>query len=540
MLSKRFPVRRNSAKEKGTALILGITSLCFVIPAVGLSVDVGFLYANKARLQASVDGAALAAARALNLGETTAAQASAAQQNAVNWFYANSPVGNWNTFDVDMDVNDVAVFDDPNNPNLRIVDLSASLSVPTYFMNWFNIGETRISAAGTASRRDAVIMMVLDRSGSMNDPPGACNIMKQAAKIFTGQFANGRDRIGLVSYGSGTYLHSAPTTNFRSVLGYSDAQGSGNGSIDNIVCGGGTSTAQAVSLAYEELRKINLPGALNIIMLETDGLPNTLTINLWDNSTNTYGLQPQSYGNGCDDNNNLSLSENGWGSYSVRRRWINFNMNYSFLPSTAAGTVGALYKSDPSQGRYFFAMMDPFDEDADGYDWLSTRNCRWGSNGGGQNMSDLAWVPATDIWGNELNPALNRYKPVTMNGTHVWFEYNSNFNATWTNYNNAVFNATDNAAYRARAVAAFPIGVFVIGLGGQGSDDPDLTLLQRMANDDQGDRFGSPAAYGPCADNPDCVHYNNQLTGTFVFSNNTANLRQAFLLLSSQILRLSN
>ena len=63
----------------------------------GLVVDLGILYSAKARLQAAVDGAALAAARALNLGQTTTAQAASAQQNAVNWFYANFPAGNWAT-----------------------------------------------------------------------------------------------------------------------------------------------------------------------------------------------------------------------------------------------------------------------------------------------------------------------------------------------------------------------------------------------------------------------------------------------------------
>ena len=84
-------------KQKGTSLFLGTASLVFIIPLIGLFIDVGILYAVKSRLQASVDGAALAAARALNLGSTTAAQATTAKQNAVNWFYANFPPGTWTT-----------------------------------------------------------------------------------------------------------------------------------------------------------------------------------------------------------------------------------------------------------------------------------------------------------------------------------------------------------------------------------------------------------------------------------------------------------
>ena len=53
--------------------------------------------------------------------------------------------------------------------------------------------------------------------------------MITAAKTFTGQFANERDRVGLVSFSDNIYLHSAPTTNFQSVLGYTNGSGSSNG-----------------------------------------------------------------------------------------------------------------------------------------------------------------------------------------------------------------------------------------------------------------------------------------------------------------------
>src|SRR6202453_4759539 len=87
---------RRRHREKGAALFVAIAAMVWVIiPMLGLVVDLGILYSAKARLQAAVDGAALAAARALNLGQTTAAQALSAQQNAVNWFYANFPPGNW-------------------------------------------------------------------------------------------------------------------------------------------------------------------------------------------------------------------------------------------------------------------------------------------------------------------------------------------------------------------------------------------------------------------------------------------------------------
>ena len=58
--------RWKSRREKGVSLFLGIAALSFIVmPMAGLTIDVAFLYSSKARLQAAVDGASLAAARAL-------------------------------------------------------------------------------------------------------------------------------------------------------------------------------------------------------------------------------------------------------------------------------------------------------------------------------------------------------------------------------------------------------------------------------------------------------------------------------------------
>jgi Flp pilus assembly protein TadG len=261
--------------------MLAVISLVFIIPMIGLAVDVGMLYVVKARLQGAVDGASLAAARSLNLGQTTAAQATSAKQNAVNWFYANFPAGNWFTNTTLMDTTDAHahVYDDAVNPYLRHVDVSASSHVPTLFMNWFGVRFTNVVALGFASRRDVNAMLVLDRSGSMGSK---CGSLITASKTFTGQFSAGRDKIGAISFADNAYLHSAPTLDFQTKLGYINSLGTGNGELDDITCAGGTATPQAIALAYNELYKINQPGALNVIVVETDGLPNTVTVNFWD------------------------------------------------------------------------------------------------------------------------------------------------------------------------------------------------------------------------------------------------------------------
>ena len=122
----------------------------------------------------------------------------------------------------------------------------ASTSVPTWFMRWFNLNSTTLTAYGYATRRDVVMMMIMDRSGSMNSNNG-CSNMRAAAKEFTGQFAAGRDRIGMVEFGDTSWIDSDPTQNFQTVLGYQNALGSGAGLIDTITCNDNTGSAQAIA-----------------------------------------------------------------------------------------------------------------------------------------------------------------------------------------------------------------------------------------------------------------------------------------------------
>ena len=57
----------STRRRKGVSLMVTAVSLAFIIPTVGMIIDVGILYSVKARLQAAVDGASLAAARAPNV-----------------------------------------------------------------------------------------------------------------------------------------------------------------------------------------------------------------------------------------------------------------------------------------------------------------------------------------------------------------------------------------------------------------------------------------------------------------------------------------
>lgn len=587
-MAKNFKTGTNRRSEKGVVLFLAVSSLVMAIPMVGLTVDIGLLYASKTRLQAAVDGAALAAARALNLGIDTAAQADSAKQNAVNWFYSNFQPGNWFTQSTVMDASTVKVYDHPQNSNLRMVEIKATTNVPTFFMKWFNFNGTVITVEGTASRRDVVVMMVLDRSSSMQQT-NSCGDLKAAAKLFTGQFAAGRDRIGMVSYSDGVGPVYSPSTDFRTTLGFDTGSSSGNGAIDQITCLGGTGTAAAITVGYNELYKTGLAGAYNILLIETDGLPNSLSFNFWDSTAtdpnkSMFGTFSTT-GNGCGDTGARTRSQAvssvpGWGNDSRRKDWYlaaaGASKNFGgFLGTIGPGTIGTIYSNDPpaNSNTSFLAMASPwhptqnmgingtpeFGATDSSYSKNMVATCRFNDdvNSNENDLTDFKYLPRTDLFGNDVVPA-NNYLPVTLvnpnpSGTNISTTQNNTATGTkymqfrdgttpnkWTNYHNAALNASDHAAFRARAGHGgnIPATVFVIGLGGNGTGaaTPDYKLMQRWANDGAADQFNSPALYNTYT-MP--ATFNSQPKGQLVFSSDKNDLRRAFLSLSSQILRLS-
>ena len=524
----KTPLRPRRTPQSGASLMLAVMSLIFLVPMIGLAVDVGMLYVVKARLQGAVDGASLAAARSLNLGQTTGAQATSAKQNAVNWFYANFPAGNWFTNSTLMDTSDTHahVYDDAVNPNLRHVDVTASSHVPTLFMNWFGVRFTNIVAYGFASRRDVNAMLVLDRSGSMGS---SCNSLITAAKTFTGQFSAGRDKIGAISFADNAYLHSVPVTTFQADLGYINSFGTSNGELDTITCAGGTATPQAIALAYNELYKINQPGALNVIVVETDGRPNTVTVNFWDGAT--AGISGSS---SCTDANNKRKGQGGFASLAALPAWTGgHSMNAGgsgYMADIPAGIIGGIGGTDT--GNTTFLLFNSWTlSKSNNYnetpyysypDPTATNGCAMSLKNlaAHNNISDLIWLPTTDVYGNSLINA--SYNTVSTSGGHV-----SPINMT--QIRNAAFNATDSIATRARTNANLPVTVFAVGF----TASVDDTILQRISNDP--DWISSAS----CVSSGDCVVHTDQPEGTYVFAATTADLIPAFLTLSSQILRLS-
>jgi len=285
-LPENLPVR--SPRERGMAIILTGLMMFFIMGTVGLAVDGGLAYLVKGRLMAAVDAASLGAARGLNLGEDVAAANSAATSAATRFFNANFPANYMGTKPSDTTVNAVftLVTNGGNPTGILQVDVSGSVSAPTYFMNVFGIASMRVSATGTATRRTLVMVMILDVSGSMlarvstgiiptsvSSTTRSCDAMVYSASKFLDYFSS-YDYIGAVTFSSSGRLVYAPSRDYKR----SDSAGL-NSVLRNVNCAGTTNTAPSINLAYDAIKNVGLKLAMNEILLFTDGMPNVMTGN---------------------------------------------------------------------------------------------------------------------------------------------------------------------------------------------------------------------------------------------------------------------
>src|SRR5262249_17960630 len=143
---------------------------------------------------------------------------------------------------------------------------------------------------------------------------------------------------------------------------------------------------------YDQLVALNQPGALNAIVVFTDGLPTAVTE-----------------------------------SFPV----------YTTYCSDGTNKLGVLTFGSSPQGLY----LKDSPPDMTLLSGNSVRNCRFVTRGATYITSDVRWAPTTDYWGNSLNAT--GYKSVTTSG--------SGFNiSSTTNIQNFSTNAADHAALRVR------------------------------------------------------------------------------------------
>jgi hypothetical protein len=254
-------------KRKGAVLMSVTLSLLFiVVPAVGLAIDGAIVYSVRAMLQSATDAASVSAAQSISRGLTPSDQYNNATATAKRFFRANMNAS-W----VPLTAPDPTVtFPTPPAPRTVVINVTSTASAPTYFMKILNVNSVTVPAVSQTVRREVKIMMVLDRSSSLS-VSNSCDDLRDAAKGFTDSFLDGRDQLGMVTFGTSYRVDFPITTTFKSAAGTNLPT-----MIGNINCNGYTNSAAAYWTAYQALVATPEAGVLNVILFFTDGQPNTV------------------------------------------------------------------------------------------------------------------------------------------------------------------------------------------------------------------------------------------------------------------------
>lgn len=417
-------------------VVTTLALLFIVLPCAGLAVDAAILYAIKARLQTATDGAALAAARSLSRGLDPAEQHASASETAGRFFAANISSG-W----MGLSNPTLTIAFPAAPPKTTVIDLLAQVDAPTYFMRIFSLNNVRVAAAGTASRRDVNIVLVTDRSGSLENS-GSCDDLREAAKAFADAFVDGRDRLGLVTFGTTYRSDFDPAFDFKSRPGANLLT-----VIGNVRCVGGTNSAAAYWLGYQKLVAINEPGTLNVILFFTDGQPNTVTMNQ---------LQIKSASSCTNKNDKIGVI-------------------------TPAGTA--------VWGIFLYNETAP--PPAPNPDWrliAGSQNCAYASNFANVPSDVVALTKSGASNERDINAnSLVGYKtPIRRDGSsRIRID-------DYETLTNVGINALDNTAQRVRTESAanrLNVLTYCIGLGGPGQAED--RLMQRIANVPESDIYDS-------------------------------------------------
>lgn len=466
---------RTSPSERGIALLITSVMLVFIIPMIGLSVDVGILYAVRTKLSMACDAGALVGARSLSRGLDDAAQQASAKAVAKQYILLNFPNGYFGT--------PAPVPPDPtideSIANQRSVTVSASVNVPLYFLRWLGGSFTAVSSTATATRRDVNVVIVMDRSGSLA-LSGSCASLQQAAVNFVNRFANGRDNVALVTFATSSLADFPIANNFQS------ASPNVITILNSLNCTGATNSAEGLWLGYSQLVALNQPNALNVLLFFTDGYPTAIT--------STFPIKVSST---CTDH-----------SAKLGVLTVGFSPGAPLIPVIP---IGLYYQVGQTQPMGLDQTLAPTSASA-------RQNCSYAANV--QTIAaDVTYIPNTDSYGNAMN---TNYQPVT------YYDGNGNINVDAWSVQNASVNAADSAGLRIRQGASVAgigggisgIRVYSIGLGNFGGVPDDF--LERVSNDPRATNFD-----------------NSKPAGFYIYAPTAADLSDAFGQIAAEILHIS-
>jgi len=265
-------------REKGfVSVYLFVSSFFVLIPIGGLAVDVGVLYNVQAKLQAAVDAAAIGAGNQLHASTSlTGAEIATIQGVAQKFFNANFPAGYFGTGTPGFGAVPA------NGANgTKTITVNAQVQVPMLLLRVLGISASQVGAYAQSSVRYINMVVVVDRSGSVSAEGANGEVVNDlnafiAVPPGTSYLTSGVDTVGMLTFGASWNPDFPSTTNFCTSTSSCAVQTK----INSIYWGNnGTNTAEGLYQAWTALYAANQPGALNVIVLVTDGRPSAFTAN---------------------------------------------------------------------------------------------------------------------------------------------------------------------------------------------------------------------------------------------------------------------
>jgi hypothetical protein len=331
--------------------------------------------------------------------------------------------------------------------------------------------------------------------------------------------------------------------------------------IGNMVSGSNTGTAEGLMLAWKELQAANQPGALNIIVLWTDGAPNGITADF--NNSSTPSLKA---GSGCTHTNDGTngVYPNATAANSMLG-WFAQWGGYAYNSNATNGIRSRAQTTTTGMSVTSWATLSPPGTTGAGGNEviLSTSSgaangCNYGT---GTSVSSTINIPSVDYYGNSTQgSSVAPYTQSDYKQSNLWTDTTANcqqgaggtggvpLTLTGTlsgglaasgnacQVGLASWNAADMAARQIHGDTTLSPIIYTMGYAGSvsGNGGIDTVLLMRMANCKPG------IACGPGGANAVNTVYNSTIpSGMYLQVQTVDDVTPAFQALLSEILRLS-
>jgi hypothetical protein len=200
-------------KSKGQILVMYAIMLLVLVAIMGLAIDVGYVYVSYARLRRAVDAAALNASNQIKEGYSYNDLVRSATE-----FLLLNDVHNLHDVKVNSCDNTLSMCAADPTRQRKLVSVSASSNVPTFFMSVLGFDTLEISASAESEAATVDVVLVIDTSESQTRAAGSgaplsdpylCNELdncqpfkqiKTAALAFVDELYFPYDRVGVVTF----------------------------------------------------------------------------------------------------------------------------------------------------------------------------------------------------------------------------------------------------------------------------------------------------------------------------------------------------